>query len=114
MFKTIYTVQMIQGVSSVYHAYFEDFKDAKKFAEKEVSSIDDDFIFGKRSHPDGSFEHFWTGDHNEVLLNNFAWVTDFHFFGGVRFYDSQGLVETFKNYSEFKNYLSRSQKIAQS
>ena len=36
MFATIYTVQRIQNESTVFRAYFEEYNDAKAFAEQQV------------------------------------------------------------------------------
>lgn len=103
MFKTIFTVQRNQGDSTVYHAYFEEYDDAKAFAEKEVASIDDRFSgMAMRHYADGSFQYSWTGNHNEILINDFAWVTDYRV-NGVRFHDSQGLTWNYDNYAQFKS-----------
>ena len=102
MFKTIYTVRKIRGESTEYRAYFEEYNDAKKFAEKEAATIDDCFSIGQRHHLDGSFEYSWTGHHSEVLMNDFAWLCDYNC-KGIRFYDDQGLVWNYDNYAQFKN-----------
>lgn len=102
MFRTIYTVQKISGESTDYRAYFEELDDARKFAEKEVAAIDDNFSYSHRHYLDGSFQYSWTGMNHEVLLNDFAWVND-HNCKGVRFCDSQGLVWNYESYAKFKN-----------
>ena len=104
MFATIYTVQRIQNESTVFRAYFEEYDEAKAFAEQQVKEIKDDFTFGKRSYPDGSFQHSWTGDHNEIVLNDFAWLTDYRT-EGVCFYDESGLTWPFSNYENFKKVI---------
>ena len=104
MISTIYTVRRIQNESTVYRAYFEEYNDAKAFAEKQVAAIKDNFIFGKRSYPDGSFQHSWTGEHNEILLNDFAWITDWRV-EGVCFHDESGLTWPFSSYENFKKVI---------
>lgn len=102
MFAIIYTVKRIQYGSTVFRAYFEEYNDAKAFAEQQVKDIKDDFTFDKHSYPDGSFQHSWTGDHNEIVLNDFAWLTDFR---GVCFHDESGQTWAFSSYENFKNVI---------
>lgn len=105
MFKTIYTVRRKQGDSTLYDALFEDYGKAKAYAENEVAGIDDDFIYGKRYHNDGSFVESWTGDHNEVVLNDNAWLTDFRT-NGIAFHNECGLVWEFENYEAFQKFIN--------
>ena len=77
MFQTIYEVVKKDGDSTDFTALFLERKDAEKFAEKTVKSIDDDFIFSKRHYLDGSFLNAWTGEHHEVYLDDNPYITDY-------------------------------------
>ncbi len=77
MFQTIYQVVKKRGESTIFTALFYEKKDANKFAEKIVNEIKDDFLFSKRHYLDGSFMYSWTGDNNEVTLNDDVYITDY-------------------------------------
>lgn len=111
MFKTVFMVQRTKGESCIYTAYFDEYQDARTFAEKEVSSIEDDFTFCERSHLDGSFVQSWIGDRNEVVLNNDAWVRDICKGSGVEFYNGEGIPWDFESYEHFHRFLLKTQKV---
>ena len=114
MFKTIFTVTKKIGSdygTTEYQAYFENFEDAEKFVVNEVRKIDEDIVYCKRSHFDGSFIHSWIFDYVYFTLDNLAWVTDF-MVDGIGFYHSGGLLTEFENYDFLKAYIKRSQEMA--
>lgn len=112
MFKTIFTVKKIQGESTIYRAYFEDFDSANDFAWSEFNDIDENFSIGRKNHFDGSFCCYWIGDHTELWLDNSAWITDWP--RSFVFHDDSGLTFDFDTYEDFQKFLVSSQDIAKS
>lgn len=111
MFKTIFTVRKRTGSdfgSHIYSAYFEDFDEAKKFAEKEIKKVEQEFSFTKRFFLDGSFCYSWISDYCWISLDNNAWITDFRF-NGIGFHNETGLlIGDFETMDDLKNYFKRS------
>ena len=115
MFKTIFTVRKRTGSdfgSWIYSAYFEDFDEAKKFAENEVKKVEQEFSFTMRSYIDGSFCYSWVSDYCWISLDDNAWITDFRF-NGLGFYNETGLlVGNFKTMDDLKKYFKSSVSLA--
>ena len=118
MFKTIFTVRKRTGWdygSDIFSAYFENFDDAKKFAEAEaekVNKTDKVFSFSKKTHLDGSFTYSWLSENCWITLDDFAYITDYRF-NGHGFYDNTGLlVGDFKTLDDLRGYFRRSVEMA--
>jgi hypothetical protein len=77
MFQTLYKVTKKCGDSTIFTALFYEKKDAEMFAEKVVDETDECLTFSKHYYRDGSFLYSWTGDHNEVTLDDDAYITDY-------------------------------------
>jgi len=115
MFKTIFTVRKRTGSdygSDIYAAHFENFDEAKRFAESEVEKVGQEFTFSRSFRFDGSFTYSWISDYCWISLDNCAWVTDFRF-SGFGFYDETGLlVGDFETMENLRNYFKRSVDLA--
>lgn len=115
MFKTIYSVRKEVCESQIYTAYFENFDDAKKFAEAEaekVNKTDKVFSFSKKTYLDGSFTYSWLSDYCWITLDDDAYITDFRF-NGFGFYNETGLlVGDFKTLDDLRGYFRRSVEMA--
>lgn len=110
MFRTIFTVTLYKGESTIFRAFFEDCADARTFAENLTKKTADKYCYSRRDYFDGSFLLTWLGDWTEILLDDNAWVTDLES-NGIRFYDTLGLNTDFESYDDFKNFIEHSQEI---
>lgn len=115
MFKTIFTVRKRTGSDyccNIFAAHFENFDEAKRFAESEVKKVEEDFSFTKEFFFDGSFCYSWISDYCWITLDDNAWVTDFRF-NGFGFYDHTGLlIGDFETMEDLRNYFKRSVELA--
>ena len=115
MFKTIFTVRKRTGSdygSNVFSAHFENFDEAKRYAESEVKKVEQEFTFSRSFRFDGSFCYSWISDYCWISLDDNAWVTDFRF-NGFGFHDETGLlIGDFETMEDLRAYWKRSQELA--
>lgn len=114
MFRTIFTVTKIVSESTHYRAHFEDFAEAKKFAESEIEKVGGEHLLATRHYLDGSFfyDYFSVEKPIEIHLDDFAWITDFRF-SGLGFYDNTGLlIGNFESMDTLREFFKRSRKIS--
>ena len=116
MFMTIFTVRKKFGFlyeQDIFSAYFEDFEEAKRFAESEVENGEEKvFSYSKKTYPDGSFCYSWLSDNCWITLDDNAYVTDYRS-NGFSFANESGLKTCeFETMEELRAYLKRSQEIA--
>ena len=111
MFKTIFTVTKRTCGSIDSRVYFEDFKEAQKFAEKESKKLSGIVVLYGHKYPDGSLLYEWADKFHEITLDDFAWVTDFRV-NGIGFYHNDGILLEFPNYDELQKYFLRSQEFS--
>ena len=110
MFRTILTVTLYKGESTIFRAYFDDSAAARKYAENLTKKTADDYVFVRQKFVDGSFVLTWQGDLTAITLDDDAWITD-HETSGIRFYNNEGIPMTFKSYDAFNEFIVHSQEI---
>lgn len=108
MFRTILTVTLYKGESTIFRAYFDDSAAAKKYAENLTKKTADEYVFVSQKDIDGSFILIWQGDLTAITLDDDAWITD-HETSGIRFYNNEGIPTTFKSYDAFNEFIVHSQ-----
>ena len=111
MFKTIFTVRKFTDDSTEYRAYFEDFDEAKKFAESEVEKMNERYVYKKKTYFDGSVLYSWMFDHHLFWLHDNAWLTDFRV-NGIGFYDDSGSLYEFDTMADFQSWLALRNRLA--
>jgi len=114
MVKTIFTVKKIVGETTDFSVYFESYHEAFVFAKKEAIRINGlgGSAFKEREYIDGSFSLTWDLDNIQILMNDFAWVTDYCA-NGIKFYDESGLPFDFETMEDLRSWFALKRKLAE-
>ena len=114
MYQTIYQVRVYTDDIPMNTALFYSREDAMEFGRKIASKFKDIYTTHKSTSYDGYVTFGWYGDVHDVIVDDYAWITDFDYGGenkNVKLFAQRMYPEcvTFGDEESMRNHIKNTQ-----